>query len=587
MKSILRLRALFVGGLAGALAACGGAHRPTSILLVTLDTTRADRIGCYGRANAGTQSLDALAARGARFERAYTTAPITLPAHASLLTGSYPPYHGLRDNGLAALDESVETLAETCRRAGLRTAAAVSGFPVARPFGLAQGFERYDDEFDPAPEGAGAIRERRGAATARVAADWLATLGSGEGFFLWVHLFDAHEPYRAPAEFAARFPDDAYQAEVACADAALGQLLAALTQLGREGDTLVCVAADHGEGLGEHGEETHALLLYDSTLHVPLVLAGPGIAPRVVAEPVSLADVAATLVDEAGVPDGGIFTSRSGRSLAPLLRGSTLPPRELYFETYFPRLHFGWSELVGLARAEWKYVEAPGAEPAVRAELYEPRSDPREERERAAAEPELCRELGTSLQSVRHALAANAAPSTRRTQSAGELDALAALGYGGADALARVPGADEAAQPGRDPRRVVGAVTLLNQVRALAGAGRFDESAAALARLAALDPGAVMVDEARGDQALARGRRGERAAFEEAAAAFAAACELEPGRRGLWLRRFEALKALDRLAEALACLDHALELAPATPEFRRARDELAREVERRKAKGGG
>src|SRR6185436_12562959 len=223
---------LFALSLACSVLACGSDRRPTSILLVTLDTTRADRIGCYGRADAGTPALDGLAERGVRFERAYTTAPITLPAHASLLTGSTPPYHGLRDNGLAALDESVDTLAEVCRHAGLRTAAAVSGFPVARTFGLAQGFELYDDDFGPARGGgAGAMRERRGDETVRAAKAWLAKLAPGEAFFLWVHLFDAHEPYQAPAEFARRFPGDPYQAEVSFADAALGDLLGTLDGL--------------------------------------------------------------------------------------------------------------------------------------------------------------------------------------------------------------------------------------------------------------------------------------------------------------------------------------------------------------------
>src|SRR5262245_49852554 len=298
---------LFAVSLACSALACGSDRRPTSILLVTLDTTRADRIGCYGRADAGTPALDALAARGARFERAYTTAPITLPAHASLLTGSTPPHHGLRDNGLAALDESAETLAETCARAGRRTAATVSAFPLARSFGLAQGFELYDDEFGNSATAPGAMRQRNGDETVRAARAWLAALAPDEAFFLWVHLFDAHEPYQAPAEFAQRFPGDPYQAEVAFADSSLGELCAALATLGRAEDTVVCVAADHGEGLGEHGEDTHALLLYDSTVHVPLVFAGPGVAPRVVAEPVSVADAAATLVELAGIEDGGAF----------------------------------------------------------------------------------------------------------------------------------------------------------------------------------------------------------------------------------------------------------------------------------------
>src|SRR5262245_12457891 len=577
---------LFAVSLACSALACGSDRRPTSILLVTLDTTRADRIGCYGRANAGTPALDALAARGARFERAYTTVPITLPAHASLLTGSTPPYHGLRDNGLAALDESVETLAETCRRAGLRTAAAVSGLPVARTFGLAQGFEVYDDEFPPAQGASGAIRERRGDATVRAARAWLATLASGERFFMWVHLCDPHEPYQAPAEFAQRFPGDPYQAEVSFADSALGDLLAALEGLDRRDDTLLCVAADHGESLGEHGEDTHALLLYDSTLRVPLIVAGPGIEPRVVDSPVSLADVAATLVELARIEDGGAFTSHAGRSLVPLLRGEALPERELYFETFFPRLHFGWSELVGLADGEWKYVEAPGArtdDGSARAELYARRSDPLERADQSAVRADVTRALGGDLRELRSRLETNPAPRTRHDQTQGELDDFAALGYGGADVLAELPGAGDASEPGSDPRLVVGAVRLLNQVRTQAGAGELEAAAEALRKLEALQPGEVLVHEARGDYHLARARSGSRSELEQAASEFAAATELEPGRRGLWLRRFEVLKALGRLEEALACLDRAFELAPPTPEFLQARDELRKRVEA----GGG
>ena len=583
MKAGTRPRLLVACLLACSTAACGSGRRPSSILLVTLDTTRADRIGCYGRADAGTPALDALAARGARFERAYTTAPITLPAHASLLTGSYPPYHGLRDNGLAALDESVETLAETCRRAGLRTAAAVSGLPVARTFGLAQGFELYDDEFPPAQGGAsGAIRERRGDATVRAARAWLETLAPDEPFFLWVHLFDPHEPYQAPAEFARRLPGDPYQAEVSFADSSLGDLVAALAGLERRDDTLVCVAADHGEGLGEHGEDTHALLLYDSTLRVPLILAGPGIEPRVVGAPVSLADVAATLVELAAIEDGGTFSSRAGRSLVPLLHGEALAARELYFESFFPRLHFGWSELVGLAGEDWKYVEAPGAraeDESVRAELFAPRADPSERADQSTARADVTRALGNDLRDLRVRLESSAAPRARRTQTQGELDELAALGYGGADVLAELPGAEAAPEPGRDPRLVVEAVRLLNQVRAQAGAGEFEAAAEAVGRIEALQPGEVLVHEARGDYHLARGRNGARAELEQAALEFAAANELEPGRRGLWLRRFEVLKALGRLEEALACLDRAFDLAPPTPEFIQARDELRRRLE--------
>ncbi|MEQ1892065.1 MAG: sulfatase, partial [Planctomycetota bacterium] len=466
-RAAARARARIAAGFAWlALAACSGGERPRSILLVTLDTTRADRLGCYGRNGARTPVLDALAARGTRFARAYTTAPITLPAHASLLTGAPPPQHGLRDNGIRALDPRIVTLAEVARASGLRTGACVSGFPLDSLFGLEQGFESYSDEFGPAPGGGGTrMQERRGDQTVAVARAWLAGLAADEAFFLWVHLFDAHEPYQAPAEFAQRFPDDPYQAEIAYQDSVLAELFAALDSGGRSADTLVVVTADHGEGLGEHGEETHALLLYDTTMHVPLLLAGPDVPVDVCSEPVSLVDVAPTLVELAGLTDGEELARHGGMSLVPLLRGAALPPRELYLETLFPRLHFGWSELVGLVRADLKYVEAPGQE---RAELYRPAQDPREQADILAHDASQGPELARALDGLRRRLEANAFEGAHHAPSAGELETLAALGYGGVDAEAEIPRASGTSEPGRDPRQVIAAVSLLNAVRGLA-----------------------------------------------------------------------------------------------------------------------
>jgi arylsulfatase A-like enzyme len=572
-----RVQARIASGFAWlALAACSGGERPRSILIVTLDTTRADRLGCYGRNGAETPVLDGLAARGARFERAYTTAPITLPAHASLLTGATPPHHGLRDNGIRALDPGVVTLAEVARAAGLRTGAFVSGFPLDSLFGLEQGFETYSDDFGAAPDGGTRMQERRGGETVAAARAWLATLAADESFFLWVHLFDAHEPYQAPSEFAQRFPSDPYQAEIAYQDSVLGELLGALEAGGRSADTLVVVTADHGEGLGEHGEETHALLLYDTTMRVPLVLAGPGVQARVCAEPVSLIDVAPTLVELARLPGGEEFARHGGTSLAPLLRGETLPPRELYLETLFPRLHFGWSELVGLVQGEWKFVAAPGQ---ARAELFRPAQDPREADEVLAQETLLGTELANSLDGLRRRLEANAFRGASHAPSASELETLAALGYGGVDAEAEVPRADAAPEPGRDPRQTIAAVGLLNRVRGLAAYGRFEEAARALDELAALDPGAIVLSEARGDFHLARGRAGARADLEQAHVAFRQATELKPGRRGLWLRRSEVCERLGLLREALECVDQALSLAPPSPEFAAAREDLRRRAE--------
>lgn len=570
-RALVSLLLLLVG------AACAPAGRERSILLVTLDTTRADRLGCYGRAGAETPAIDALAARGARFARATTTVPITLPAHASLLSGATPPHHGLRDNGIRALDEGVYTLAEAARASGRRTAAFVSGFPLDSLFGLAQGFEHYDDALG--GEDAASltrIQERRGDRTVAAAQAWLATLAPDESFFLWVHLFDAHEPYEAPAEFAARHPGDPYQAELAFQDAVLGELLAGLARDARSDDTLVLVTADHGEGLGEHGEDTHALLLHDATVRVPFVLSGPDVPVTVLEAPVSLVDAAATLVELAGIDDGGRFSRHGGLSLVPLLAGGTLPARDLYHETLFPRLHYGWSELFGLERDGWKYVEAPGAG---RAELHRPAEDPLELRELATQEPARAQELGLALGELRLALEAQAFEGTSHAPSESELETLAALGYGGVDPEAAIPRAGSVVEPGRDPRLVIEAVRLVNAVRGLSASGRFDEAARVLAALEALEPGEIVTSESRGDYHLARGRSGAAGELERAAAAFARATELKPGRRGLWLRRSEALERLGRLQEALECVDRALALAPLTPEFEARRADLQRRAE--------
>jgi len=568
------------------LAACGTESRPHSVLLVTLDTTRADHIGCYGRADAGTPALDGLAARGVRFERAYTTVPVTLPAHATLLTGSYPPYHGVRDNVLFRLDDAAETLAETSRRAGHRTAAFLSGVPLSAIFGLDQGFDVYDEAFGSGGN-RGRMLERPADRTVAAALEWFAGVGADEGFFLWVHLFDPHLPLTPPPEFARRFPERPYQAEISFADAEVGRLLEALQAAGRLEDTLVCVTADHGEGLGEHREGTHGNLLYDGTLRIPLLLAGPGVPAAVeVSAAVSLVDVAPTLVELAGIEDGGAYSLRGGLSLAGLWRDpGTFPDRDLYFETYYPRIHHGWSELVGIANGDWKYVEAPrtpGADDGPRAELFLVTDDPAEANDQAGKRSDLTSELAERLGILRAALNATALAVDLRAPTEVELADFAALGYGGADLLA-IAEEDSEAEVARDPRLVVEGETLLTMVRSEANRGEFERADAFLARLIALDPGPVIVHEATGDLFLARGRRGESEAFEQAAEEYRAATELRPGRRGIWLRRSEALLELDRLAEALECVDRAMELSPPTEEQRAARADLARRAE---AQGG-
>ncbi|HKB17098.1 MAG TPA: sulfatase, partial [Planctomycetota bacterium] len=257
--------------LAPLLAGCGGRTPPANVLLVTIDTLRADHVGAYGWPYAETPNLDALARAGARFAEAYTPVPYTLPAHASLLTGTLPPRHGVRDNGRQSLPDSATTLAEWLAARGFATGAFVGAFPLERRFGLSQGFGVYDDELG-APGDAFSIAERRGEEVVSRALRWIG--GSAEPFFAWVHLFDPHAPYAAPAPFGARFAARPYDGEVAYADACLGRLVEGLGT--RRERTLLVVTADHGESLGEHGEATHGLTLYEPAVHVPLLLAWPG-----------------------------------------------------------------------------------------------------------------------------------------------------------------------------------------------------------------------------------------------------------------------------------------------------------------------
>ena len=480
-------------------AGCGkpAAPAPPSVLLVTIDTLRADHVGCYGASFARTPALDGLARAGMRFEHAQATTPLTLPSHASLLTGLYPPGHGARNNGMYALPPGVPTLAEAFGAAGRKTGAFVSAYPVAAPFGLARGFEVYDDSFPATSEGM-FYAERRGGDTVEAAARWLRSLPAGSPFFCWVHLFDPHANYDPPAPFAAEFAGRPYDGEVAYADSCLGRLLDLLRETGRDGSTIVLATADHGESLGEHGEATHGLFLYDATLRVPLVLRVPEAAAgggRVVAEPVGLPDVMPTLLELAGVP---LAAPVQGRSLAPLVRGSggaALPARDLYAETLMPELEFGWAPLTALRRGSMKWIEAP------RPELYDLSADPGETKNLAdgKADP------GSDAASLRSALAtvrtslvhSGVEEQSRRALSPRDVERLQSLGYvaggGGAPpdaaapALAATPGHPAPAR--RDPKDGLLLLNRLEEGKSLAREGRLDAAIGAFRSVLSEEPG--------------------------------------------------------------------------------------------------
>lgn len=381
-----------------------------SVLLVTIDTLRADRVGAYGDAAARTPSLDALARDGVLFERAFTPVPLTLPAHATILTGLLPPEHGVRGNGSFALREGPRTLAETLRARGLRTAAFVGGFPVARRFGLARGFDTYDDAFARAPGLHFDFAERPADRVVDAARAWLgATPGP---VFVWAHFYDPHAPYAPPEGFRG---SDPYRGEIAFADAMLARLLE--TWRARPGPSLEVVTSDHGEAFGERGEESHGLFVYDTTLRVPLLLRGPGLPAGLrCGPPVSLRDLPATLAAWAGA--GGL----PGRSLERFWArdGTAAAEPPLYAETLAPRLDFGWSELRAWRSGRHKYVRAP------RAELYDLEDDPEESRNLAAAHPELAASLEGEL---RAALAKMGDVEAHRAAGSDTSERLRSLGY--------------------------------------------------------------------------------------------------------------------------------------------------------------
>jgi len=532
------LAVVAAAGLAAALApgGCGRGPRP-SVLLITIDTLRADAVSAWGRESGTTPRLDALAASGLRFDAATTVTPLTLPAHASLLTGWRPARVGLTVNGLGRPALPVATLAERLARAGYATAAFVSSAVLDRRHGLDAGFQRYDDELAQ-PGGPAVALERPADATVDRALAWD---GWGrESFFAWVHLFDPHAPYAAPG---GREGQDraAYLDEVRFADAQVGRLL---DEVGRRasGPVLVVVTSDHGEGLGEHGEETHGLLLNESTLHVPLIvgwLSTPeGAWPPAAAvrhDAVSVLDVTPTLLELIGLP---AVADADGASLM-----SARPGRALPLETRAPWFYYGFSSLAGVRRDALKLVGAPAAaDPAWT--LVDLATDPREEAGQVVAAHQLVALVRTPDPEAEGALV-------------GDPVSLVALGYVGATAPA------PSSAPCPDPRGQMELIVALDRANTALALG---DSAGALRDLDALDPRWERAPERlylRGRALAALDR------LEEAAQAFELACGLRPTAELLTERGLVLLRLADRggdtIDAAIQSLDRALVLAPDDP----------------------
>lgn len=535
----------WLAGLALAvLSACGpDATPPRHLLLVTLDTTRADRLGCYGHAGASTPVIDSLAASGVVFERCQAVAPTTLPSHASLLTGLYPFRHGARNNGTHVLPADVTTLAERLSTAGFATGAAVSARVLDGTFGLDQGFASYDDRLSGAVGSEGVAADETPASdTVDRALEWLGRQDGRRPVFLWLHLFDPHQPLVPPEPHRSAHADG-YDGEIAYADAQLGRLLAGLERQGLRDDTLVVVTADHGESLGEHGEPTHGLFVYESTQHVPLVLSHRSLpAGRRVAAVTSGVDVVPTALDLLGLTDTPDAANQGldGRSLRPLLEGADDWPddRAVYAETLYPLYAYGWSDLAAQVDRTGRFVRAP------RPEWYNHLEDPDELDDRAAAAPGVVAAAARRLD----ALLADGERGRDLDAAAGlddELRAsLAALGY---TAAAR-PSVDPADR--LDPKDGVDDLALADRAGELVATGRAAQALPLLERLEPSLAAAPEVASLTAQALLAADRRDEALALLREIASGPAPllsdllrlAELEhaedPARAAVWLERF-------------------------------------------------
>ncbi len=517
---------------------------PLNVVLITLDTTRADHLGCYGHSGGATPNVDRLAAGGVRFAQCMSAAPSTLPSHATILTGLYPHVHGVRDNVGFRLGRGHRTLAEALQDAGYRTAAFVAAIVVGRDTGLDQGFETYDDTGD--------RHERRADEVCDRAIQWLEAHAGGE-FFLWVHLFDPHAPYNPPEPYRGRFAQP-YTAEIAFADAQVGRLVEALRRLGLDRKTLFVVTADHGEGLGEHGEETHLYFVYDTTMSVPLVMHCPGRLPEgvVVASQTRTVDIMPTILAIVGAPaESGVQGTDLRSRMRHPSEATDLPACG---ESLGAQFVFGTAPLRCLRVNGWKYIHAP------RPELFHVREDPREQRNLATAEPD---RLAVMREQLRTIIAQSPLPGADAMSRPDQetLEKLHSLGYvaGGAPVLPSSQTELDRFDPvGEDPKDHLESIALMGQGTLFLQTGRLQEAEAVYRRLVEAFPQSVDLTLRLARSIFLQNR------LEEAIAIYRTLLERHPDSSEVQYGLGKLLERLGRLDEAA---DHFAEAVRLEPEY--------------------
>jgi len=388
------------------------------VLLITLDTLRADRLGCYGCTTVPTPNIDALAERSVLFTRAFAHNPTTLPSHTNILLGATPLYHGVRENANYVVRGEFTTLAEFLKGKGYATAAVIGGYPLHSRFGLAQGFDVYDDAYEKEKYQKLSVGERKAEEVVERGLEWLGK--AKPPWFLWIHCFDPHDPYEPPQPFRSRFEGKLYDGEVAYLDQALGKLFRHLEDRGLFEDTVVVLTGDHGESLGQHGERTHGFLAYNSTIWIPLIISVPGMNARRVESFVCHVDIFPTICDalrESGPED------LQGVSLLPAMKGKKIPRRTIYFESLYPYYSRGWAPLRGILGKEEviKFIDSPIPE------LYDLEKD-FEESENLAPHSDLS-PLRKELERVTRGLTRRDSGQARQALDKRSLDRLRSLGY--------------------------------------------------------------------------------------------------------------------------------------------------------------
>jgi choline-sulfatase len=526
-----------------------------NLVLVTLDTTRADRMGAYGSKDAETPAFDRLAREGVLFEQAVSVAPLTLPVHSSMFTGKFPPEHGVRDNGGFFLGPDQLTLAEILKSKGYRTGAFIGAYVLDSKWGINQGFDTYFDKFDLSETRAISLAaiQRPGNEVVDQALPWIEQARS-DRFFAWIHLYDAHSPYRPPEPFATRYKGHPYNGEIAFADSQVARVIAKLESLGLLDSTAVMVMGDHGESLGDHGEASHGFFIYNSVTHVPFAIRTPFrlTQHRTVSDPVRSVDVMPTALDLLGIsPPAGI----SGVSLAPLMSGAS---REMgldaYSEAMYPLHHYGWSDLHALRSGRYKVIDAP------RPELYDVDRDPQEATNLFADRRQLGDRLIGELRRLEGRFAKPDAALPANSVDPEARQRLAALGYVGSF----VASAADTRTGRADPKDKIGIFNKLGEAIELSkdsgpGGSSFDDIVALLNGIVHDDPEVIDAWIMMGTQYMAHGE------LEKAVDYFKHTLALKPDYDIAVFNLAQAYRRMGNDDAALAGFEHYQTLDPKDP----------------------